>query len=274
MKSQPETARPLGIKGTLGAILLTLLWGANVVAIKTALGTFPPFWAAFWRMVVGLAPILLWSRKNGTRLRPQAGEWLPLAALGLLMTVQMAAVYLGVNLTSAAYAAVLLNSHPIFTNLLSHFYVPGDQVSWSRAVGLATAFGGVSITFLGRPDTDWASRPLAGNLLTTLAGALAGVLTVVTKRVIGRIDYIRTIFCVTAFTVPFYLVTAVTLEPMTLQRVSWEAVLAILYQGIIANGVCVILWVGLLRSHRPGVLSMFGFPVADLRGGIQRHHLF
>ena len=77
MKSQPETARPLGIKGTLGAILLTLLWGANVVAIKTALGTFPPFWAAFWRMVVGLAPILLWSRKNGTRLKPQAGNGSP-----------------------------------------------------------------------------------------------------------------------------------------------------------------------------------------------------
>ena len=259
MKSQPATARPLGIKGALGAILLALLWGANVVAIKTALGTFPPFWAAFWRMAVGLAPILMWSRKNGTSLRPQAGEWLPLTALGLLMTVQMSLVYLGVNLTSAAYAAVLLNSHPIFTNLLSHFYVPGDQVSGPRVAGLAIAFGGISVTFLGRPDTDWASRPLAGNLLTTLAGALAGALTVVTKRVIGRIDYIRTIFCVTAFTVPFYLVTAVTLEPMTLRPVSWEAVLAILYQGIIANGVCVILWVGLLRSHRPGVLSMFGF---------------
>ena len=259
MKADAATARPLGFNAALAAIALTVLWGGNVVAMKTALGTFPPFWTAFWRMVVGLAPLLMWSRKKRTRLKPQPGEWLPLTALGLLMTVQMAVVYLGVNLTSAAYAAVLLNSHPIFTNLLSHFYVPGDQVSWPRVVGLAVAFGGISVTFLGRPDTDWAPRPLAGNLLTTLAGALSGVLTVVTKRVIGRIDYIRTIFCVTAFTVPFYLVTAVTLEPMTLQPVSWKAVLAILYQGIIANGVCVILWVGLLRSHRPGVLSMFGF---------------
>lgn len=259
MKADPATARPLGIKGTLGAILLTLLWGGNVVAIKTALGTFPPFWAAFWRMLIGLAPILMWSRKNRTSLRPQPGEWLPLTALGLLATAQMAFVYLGVNLTSAAYAAVLLNSHPIFTNLLSHFYIPGDHVSWSRFIGLAVAFGGISITFLGRPDSDWASRPLAGNLLTTLAGALAGALTVVTKRIIVRIDYIRTIFCVTAFTAPFYLVTAVSLEPMSLQPVSWKAVLAILYQGLIANGVCIILWVGLLRSHRAGVLSMFGF---------------
>ena len=259
MKADAATSRPLGINGALGAILLTLLWGANVVAIKTALETFPPFWTAFWRMVVGLAPVLMWSRKNGTRLKPQPGEWLPLTALGLLMTVQMAVVYVGVNLTSAAYAAVLLNSHPIFTNLLSHSYIPGDQVSWPRAVGLATAFGGISVTFLGRPDSDWASRPLAGNLLTTLAGALAGALTVVTKRVIARVDYLRTIFCVTAFTIPFYLVTAVTLEPMTLQPVSWKAVLAILYQGIVANGVCALLWVGLLRSHRPSVLSMFGF---------------
>ena len=113
MKADAATARPLGFNAALAAIALTVLWGGNVVAMKTALGTFPPFWTAFWRMVVGLAPLLMWSRKKRTRLKPQPGEWLPLTALGLLMTVQMAVVYLGVNLTSAAYAAVLLNSHPI-----------------------------------------------------------------------------------------------------------------------------------------------------------------
>ncbi len=49
MKAGAATARPLGIKGALGAILLTLLWGGNVVAIKTALGTIPAFWGGSGR---------------------------------------------------------------------------------------------------------------------------------------------------------------------------------------------------------------------------------
>ena len=260
MTETRDNLRPLGLGGGLTALLLSALWGGNVVSAKIVLGTFAPFWTAFWRMSVGLVPVLLWAWKRGTRLRPERGEHRWLTYLGILMTVQISLVYLGVNLTSAGFASVLMNSHPIFTNFVSHFFVPGDQLSWPRLIGLVTAFSGISVTFLGKPDARLASNPLAGNLLCTATSALFGARTVFTSRIVARIDYVRTVFWQTVFTMPFFLVTALFLEPVTLQPVTWTALAAMAYQGFMSNGVCTILWIRLLRHHRPGEVAISGFP--------------
>ncbi len=260
MSETRDTLRPLGLGGGLTALLLSALWGGNVVSAKIALGTFAPFWTAFWRMSVGLAPVLLWAWKRHTSLWPQPREWRWLTYLGILMTVQISLVYLGVSFTSAGFASVLMNSHPIFTNFISHFFVPGDHLSWPRLIGLVTAFSGISATFLGRPEARLASRPLAGNLLCTATSALFAARTVFTSRIVARIDYVRTVFWQTVITIPFYLLAALALEPMTLQPVTWKALAALAYQGFMSNGVCTILWIRLLRNHRPGEVAIFGFP--------------
>ena len=35
------------------ALLLSAMWGLNIVGIKVALATFPPAWNAFWRALLG-----------------------------------------------------------------------------------------------------------------------------------------------------------------------------------------------------------------------------
>ncbi len=259
MRSQPAAAWSLGTKGTLAAILLNLVWGANAVAIKLALGTFPPFWSGFWRMGAGVPTIGLWALLRGIPLLPPRSEWASLTALGTIMTVQTSLVYLGTNLTSAAYSAVLLNSYPIPTSLIAHFVVPGDHLSWTRVAGLVVAFGGISVLFLGRPDPELASRPLLGNVLCTTTACLFGVRFVFTKRIIEHVHPIRAIFWQSAFALPFYLAVAALIEEPTRGPVTTASILAILYQGTVSNGLCTILWIMLVQRYRPGVLSVFGF---------------
>ena len=259
MKMEAEAARPLGIKGILAAILLNLLWGANVVAIKTALGTFPSFWSGSWRMGAGVPTIGLWALLRGIPLLPPRSEWASLTALGVIMTVQTSLVYLGVNLTSAAYSAVLLNSYPIPTSLIAHFFVPGDHLSWTRLAGLVVAFSGISVLFLGRPDPEQASRPLLGNAICTTTAFLFGARFVFTKRIVEHVHPIRAIFWQSAFALPFYLATAVLMEQPTRGPVTTVSMLAILYQDTVSNGLCTILWITLVQRYRPGVLSVFGF---------------
>ena len=259
MRVKAATARPLGVKGALAAILLNLVWGVNVVAIKTALGTFPPFWSGSWRMGAGVPTIGLWALLRGIPLLPPRREWASLTALGVIMTVQTSLVYLGVNLTSAAYSAVLLNSYPIPTSLISHFFVPGDHLSWTRVTGLAVAFSGISVLFLGRPDPELASRPLLGNVICTTTAFLFGARFVFTKRIIEHVHPIRAVFWQSAFALPFYLATAALMEEPTRGPVTTTSILAILYQGTVSNGFCTILWITLVQRYRPGVLSVFGF---------------
>jgi O-acetylserine/cysteine efflux transporter len=66
--------------------------------------------------------------------------------------------------------------------------------------------------------------------------------------------------------VPLFLLIAAPSEPLVLGRLTWQAVAAISYQGIIVAGVCFILWAELLRRHSAGSLSMFAFlvPIAGI----------
>ena len=251
---------PIGLASGLTAVSMAALWGGNVVALKLGLATFPPFWSAFWRMVIGLAIVGLWALLRGIPLKPQPGEAKLLLMLGVLFTVQISAMNLGVNWTSPAYGVVLMNTYPLFANLIGHFFVVEDRLSLRRIFGLALAFGGICIVFLGHPEAGLAPRPLLGNLIVTLSGLLLGTRTVYTQRLVQAIDPIRPVFWQMVVSLPFFLFAGWLWEAPTLQAVGPRAVLAIAYQGVVIAGLCFIVWTMLLKKHSPGSLSMFAFP--------------
>ena len=63
------------------------------------------------------------------------------------------------------------------------------------------------------------------------------------------------------FSVPMFLLFALMTEPPVVGGVTWQAVAAISYQGLVVAGVCFIVWTHLLRKHAAGTLSMFAFIV-------------
>jgi drug/metabolite transporter (DMT)-like permease len=64
-----------------------------------------------------------------------------------------------------------------------------------------------------------------------------------------------------AWSVPLFFAVAAATEPLVHGSPSWQAVCAILYQGIVVAGVCFIGWASLLKRHPAGTLSMFAFLV-------------
>ena len=260
MSARHHRMHAVGVRAALLALVISLLWGGNIVALKFALGAIPPFWSAFWRMLIGLPLIGIWAKAEGIPLWPEPGEWRPLMVLGLLCFAQISMLNTGTYFTSAAYAVVLLNSHPIFTNLVSHYFTPGDRVSWMRTLGLLVAFGGICLVFLGRPDAHWAPRPVLGNIIATCSAFFVAVRAVATKRVAQTTDPTRLIFWTLVFALPLYLLCAVAFEPLLTAPLLWKPLLGLLYQSFVVAGFCFIMWTRLLRDHPPGVISVFAFP--------------
>jgi len=259
MTRAPEN-RPVDAKAAALMVLITTMWGGNVVAIKYGLFTFPPMWSAFWRFLSGLPVIWALARVMRVPLAPEPEEREQLKLLGLLFFAQLAVLNLGLNFTSAAYAIVLLNANPVFTNLLAHYFVPGDRLTSLKLAGLAVSVAAVSFAFLGRPEARLASAPLLGNSLCLLAAFLVAARLVYTKRLVATIEPIKAIFWQVVWSQPLFLAAALAFEPMTLKPVESGAVAAILYQGVIVAGGCFIAWTLLLRRHPAGALSVFAFP--------------
>ena len=249
----------LGWSSILLALTISALWGGNFVALKIALTTVPPIWMAFWRMLLGAAVVAVWAWSRGTRLSPTVGERGPLVTLGFMFTVQIALLNIGVDFTSPAYSVILVNSHPIFANAISHFFVPGDRLSRRRATGLVIAFAGICLVFFGHPTARLAEHPVAGNLIVILSAALLAARIVYTKQVVQHVEPVLAVVWQMLLSLPAFLLIAVFTEPFVKQPFNWEAAVALFYQGVVIAGFCYVTWTRLLRRHSPGVLSTFGF---------------
>lgn len=256
MNPQPLTAAT----AVLG-LFVSMLWGGNVIALKYGLDTFPPMWSAFWRFLSAAVAVLIWAKFRGIRLWPDRGDWRAVILLGFLFTSQIALLNIGVGWTSAAFAVVLLNSHPIFTNLQGHFVASEDKLNRTRSLGLALAFAGICWVAAGKPSVSNAPHPGWGNVLMIVSANLLALRVIYTRRLVQATDPARPVIWQMAFSLPFFLAAAWWFEPPTLKAVAWEPVAAILYQGVVIGGFCFLTWTSLLRKHSASTLSVFAFSV-------------
>ena len=254
--SLPRLSRP----AVATALLLSAMWGLNIVGIKVSLAAFSPIWNAFWRVVVGWPVLWIWARAGRVRLRLGQGEAKPMLCLAALFTVQISMLNTSIDWTSAAFAAVLLNAAPVFINLIAHFAVPGDRLSLRRLAGLALAFGGVAVALLGRPDVTLAPRPLPGNALATATAAVIASRMVYTQRLVQSMSPVKVMVWQCGLSIPMFLAFAAATEPMLVGPLTTGPVLAWLYCSVGIVGVGFVMWTRLLRDNSPGLLSVFVFP--------------
>lgn len=241
------------------ALLASLFWGGNVVALKISLVSFGPLWAAWWRFALGVLALAAWAGIQRVRLRPDRREVRPLLIIGVLFAAQILLLNIGVSFTSPGYAVVMINAHPLFSNLIGHFLASEERLSPARITGLAIAFAGVCYLALGQPVEELASNPLLGNWLIIISAFLLGIRTVYTRLVVQSIDPMKSVVWQTGFALPFFLAPALLLEAPLTGPLTTKAVVALLYQGAVVSSVSFIIWFLLLKRHAAGSIAVFAF---------------
>ena len=257
---QSDSPASLSRSAVASAVLLSAMWGLNIVGIKVSLAAFPPIWNAFWRMLLGWPILWAWARATGTGLRLRPGETGPMIWLGLVFAVQIITLNLGVGWTSAAFAAVLLNAAPVFVNVIAHFLVEGDRLSARRSLGIALAFAGVAFAVWGRPDAALAPRPVLGNVICLVTAAMIAGRIIYTKGLLRSMDPTKALFWQVAFSLPVFLACAFASEPLMVGPLTRGPLLAWLYCSVGVVGLGFILWARLLQANSPSLLSIFVFP--------------
>lgn len=251
--SAPGHPRELDAAAVGLILLLSLFWGANLVAIKIGLADAPPLRLAWMRFVLGGLVVLGWARRSGASLRLVPGEPLPLLALGLLFTVQIGLLNLGTHLTSAGHATVLLNAYPIHIVLLAHFFVPGDRIDVRRLGGLLLAYVGVVVLFARQLV---GGGLVTGDLLVSLSAFLLGVRIIVMNRQVQHIDPTKILLAQVAVGVPLFFILSSLVETAP-YRLTVPLASSLLYQGVVTAGFNFIANLWLLQRYRPSSLAAF-----------------
>lgn len=236
---------------------LTFSWGLNGVAAKITNTGFNPIFATCFRSALGAALVFAWCRWRGISLFGRDGSLWPGIVAGALFGLEFALIFFGLDFTSVARSALLVNTMPFWVLVGAHFLL-GERMSVTKLGGLVLAFLGVAVVFSDKLSLI-GPNALAGDVMSLAAGALWGGTTLViksTRLVRANAEKILLYQLVVSAIVVLPLVP---LAGPVLREVSAISIATLLFQAAFIAAFTYVLWFWLMRRYPAAGLSSFAF---------------
>ena len=166
--------------------LLCFIWGSSWLAIKIGLEDAPPLKAAGYRLVIGIPFILLITGKRFFRIKLDLKDWLFLSGLGILnFGFAYYFIYWAEQYISSGLTSILFSTFPLFVAAYSRFYLPEEQLTWKRILGMILGISGTAIIYSEQISFSW-GRPFVAMLAVTAGAAMIALVTVKAKQYLVR----------------------------------------------------------------------------------------
>ena len=251
----PITRQPLTARAGALALLLSTLWAGNPVANKAGLDDAGPMRLGWLRFAIGGIVVLIYAVATRQSFRVLRHEWVPLALLGTLFTVQLAFMNIGQDFSTAGHAVVVTSTFPLWTGVFAHFFVPGDRMSRSRTLGTLVAYSGVIAVFY-KGFADSSSDFLVGDLLLLGSAVLLGGRQVYLSQLGQGIAQHKLLISQGVFGVTAFVIASLIFESDEAFVVTTRLVVALLYTGVLIAGLGFIGQTWLLKRYLPSRVTV------------------
>jgi len=238
--------------------------------MKEGLDHVPSFMFVGLRFILTALVLTAIMRVQAIPFRVAAKHAGTMVAIVLLFFTQQGFIFWGLNYTLASRTAVILNTQPIWTAVLAHFFVAGDRLTRLKGVGLCLAFAGVFALFRGQVTAEGRDT-MTGDLMMLGAALSWAVQNVVTKRVTRHVEPMTIVFWQALCSAMMFFVVSACVEwgqPMDFVHPTFLFCLA--YIVLVATAYSFVKWVDLIRHNDPSTVASFCFvtPVAGVFFGL------
>ena len=233
-------------------LVLSFLWGGHPTALKVALPYAPPIRQGWMRFVISAIVILFWARYKRVSLIPTKAEIKPLVQLGILFSVQLLFLNIGISKTSVSSSVILNSTYPIWVITLGHFFIKGDNFTFIKFSGVMIAYLGIIITYF---DSFGNSSFLLGNSFCLASGFLLGVRTIFLAKGSESIAPLKLLMAQAFFGSLIFILLSVIFEGDP-YKFSLILLISILYQGAIVAGFNFIANIWLLKNYKPSQVTV------------------
>jgi drug/metabolite transporter (DMT)-like permease len=222
------------------------LWGINILVFKHAIQEINPWVFNALRLVFATTTlgILAWVESQFWPAPRRSFSRLQVFCFALLTGFIYLLVFVkGISLTTAGNTALILSSMPMWTAILSFFFVkerlPG--VTW---IGLLITFvGTVLVTTYSGGKVSLASEYFMGNLLMLAAAMAWASGTVLSRSLLRSVTPLQLAFWSALITTPMHLaIIAPQLPASWAQATEWTTALEIIYSGVFSTGLAYASW--------------------------------
>lgn len=166
------------------AVTVVLIWGTAYTLIGHIVQYITPAWVVAVRTGLAALILVVYVYMSGEKLPELRNKrWLWYGYMGFIgMALPFYFTAKGQVVVDSGLTAILAAVMPLMTIVLAHFFVPGERLSWRKALGFIIGFAGIVYLFLPSPFkwaliSEWRAQSLI--LLTALCYAL---LSIIAKR--------------------------------------------------------------------------------------------
>ncbi len=240
-----------------------LLWGSTYLAIRIAVATVPPLFAAGTRFSFAGAVLFFWALARGGAL-PSRIEWRNLAILAVfLFLIAYAGVFWAEKSMPSGIVSVLVATIPIWTALLQICVLRKESFRWSLAASIALGLAGVAVLVFD-PGTSLALAPCLAVLLSEVSWSTGTVLSKVF--VLPKNMLINSGAQMLLGGLMLLISAALFGELRPFPSVSLRAALAILYLAVAGSIVAFTAYMWLLHRMRATAVTSYAYvnPVVAL----------
>jgi drug/metabolite transporter (DMT)-like permease len=230
-------------------LALGFLWGSSYLWIKIGLGSLPPLTLIAGRLVVGaafLTIVVAILREPLPRERRTYGHLLVMSIVNIVLPFILIGV--GEQSIDSALASILNATVPLTVIVIAPLFLPDERVTVARVLGLAIGFAGV--VMLVAPDlVNAGDGDPTGELMMLGSSMCYGIGNVYARRnVRGLSPTIPALFQV-GFAMLIIVPMALVIDrPFDTVTPTPEAVVAVLWLGLLGSGLAYLCYFTILRA--------------------------
>jgi drug/metabolite transporter (DMT)-like permease len=230
-------------------ILLGFIWGSSYLFIKIGVDAgLPPFTLVMLRLAIGsalLATVVFAAREPLPRDLRTYGH---LAVLGVIsIALPFSLITWAEQRVDSTLASILASAIPLFVIVIAAFALHDERITVNRVAGLVVGFGGVAI-LVGLDPAALADGDLVAKL--ALVGAAISYASggVYARRFLHGLRPMIPAFLQDGFALVMVAVLAFSFEDPLGTAFSAEALVAIVWLGLLGSGVAYLLFFRILDS--------------------------
>ena len=262
---QPPAALDWGLLALLGVV-----WGGAFLGVELALDSLAPIWVATGRIALAAALLLgiaLIARDGlpAFATRTDRRVWLHCFGMGMFTNaIPFSLLAWGQQYVTSSFAGITMAVVPLLVLPMSHFLIPGEQLTRRRVAGFAIGFAGVVLLIAGeqlasgRLDLTGEAM-LPAQLACVLASCCYACGSIVTRLCppVSTVSFAAAgLVCATVVLVPLALLTAGLPDAVTPTSL-W----GVLYLALLPTGAATILLTVIIRRAGPPFLSQVNYQV-------------
>jgi len=227
----------------LAIVLTTMFWATSLIFAKIVFDEVTPITFVALRYTLACPVLIAFMAMLGNKKRPRASiraNWRVILATGLTGPfLNQILQYIGLDLTTAGDAILLLNLSPVFAVILAA-PILNEAITTEKVSGLVLATLGATMIVMNTAPGDPSFTPLRvlGNIVVIASTFFFALNGIIGKIGVGSIDSLSFTFYSTLSAVPFLWITASILEDVTvmlhLSPIAW---LLILWVGVVNTAI-------------------------------------